>query len=153
MKKIPLWLMSMLFLSGCTAGPRTELKAEEIEFLAQTRCLSKLNIWPREILISMGEKRVKDYQSESEALKYVMSHGLSAEQNQKVLQNSLMRDCQNTVLTHLAVDFPPDRAATFTTILMAEGWFVKNPGIGRNGRLVTNLYDLCLGKYKKVCSP
>ena len=137
--------------SAFAAPKPPEIPGYDATFIAMQRCLSRLNIWPREVLVIMAEMRIKSNPAAHRGLKDAVSNGMTSAQNAMIEKDPMLKDCKNTVVTHLATAFPSESASMFMFALHKEGWFDEKTEVGKTGRLPTNLYILCKTKYKHLC--
>lgn len=146
-------LLSILILSASCARKEVAFAPYEIQYMATVRCLSKLNVWPRDVIEAMTQMKIEASSSDEWlGMKDIMKNGpgISKSVKEQVEGHPFMEDCVNTTLTHFATDFPTERAAGFIMALKLESnWF--EDGEFEPEPLKTNFYELCRGELKDIC--
>ena len=142
-------------LVGCAMAPsgRSQTKDKyQIESLAEFRCLVETGLFDRAMTEEMAAYKLENAPDQAwkdhwAGVIDAQKNGLSEEDYKSLTLSEKLKDCRNTVVTWLAVEFPSDRASRFTSVLMAEGFFDNPPK-----KLTQTLFALCSGKYKPTCS-
>ena len=141
-------------LAGCTtrSNQSQSLDKYQIQSLAESRCLVETGLFDRSGIFTLAKMKLENarddaWKSHWSGVLDAQRNGLSAEDYKSLTLSSAMKDCHNTAITWLAVEFPSMQAARFTAVLMAEGFFDDPPQ-----KLNQTLFELCQGQYKSVCT-
>ena len=141
-------------LVGCTTrfNQPQSLDKHQIQSLAESRCLVETGLFDRAgagklAKIKLENARDDAWKSHWSGVLDAQRNGLSAEDYKSLTLSSAMKDCHNTAITWLAIEFPSKQAARFMAVLMAEGFLDDPPK-----KLNQTLFELCQVQYKSVCT-
>ncbi len=145
-------LLPAMALGGCASSTQAQsLDKYQIEELANLRCLVQTGVFGRKGVETMAQVRLENAPDEVwkkhwTGIVRAQKSGVSELDYKRLAASGPMKDCYGATITYLAANFPSEKAAKFTVVLNAEGFFDKPPR-----KLPETLFELCQGKYRGMC--
>lgn len=119
--------------AGCSISSRpVELNDGQINYIATNRCLYMEGVLSREQLQNRAQRDAKSNDPEGwmEPIVETLSGGLTKEQDERVLGAIEEIDCQNRILSWIAVELPEEEGITLAVQLMHK-WQEEEKGKSR----------------------
>lgn len=142
-------------LVGCGSPLRSKpVDDTVIDHLATCRCMVLTNFGDREFTYQYTKEKIKHFRrlgykksvdQLTQAL-YLQTNGGPKSIYDRVVNNWQSKDCKEAVISNLAVEFSSEKAAKYTMVMMADGFFDE----GRE-KLSKPIYRLCSEDYKGMC--
>lgn len=155
MKRVVATAVIAVALVGCGPSLRSKPVDETvIDHLAMSRCMVMTNFGNERFVQLMTEQQLKAHHKAghkksveqlTHAL-YLMKNGGPKSVFERVMKNWQSKDCKNSLITSVMMNFPEPKGAQFTTVMMADGFFDE----GRE-KLSKPIYQLCAEDYKGMC--
>tara|TARA_B100000674_G_scaffold328590_1_gene274317 strand:- start:221 stop:706 length:486 start_codon:yes stop_codon:yes gene_type:complete len=150
--------ISSLLLAPITIQAKPELDDTVISHLAMMRCWVKTGFAVRGFTHAYTEMEIQKYKKLGAKYRHnvqQMEQALNAQRNgtskkdyERILDNWQSKDCNNALVSSIAVYFPENTSTNFIMILMAEGFFDDD-----FKKLSAPIYELCdKPEYQGWCS-
>ena len=128
-----------------------------IDYLAAARCMVLTGFADRQMTLTMTKMKIRkfnklgaDFKESVEQMEAALDaqlNGVSQDDYQRILNSWHSGDCNGSVISSIAVDYPTENAASITIVLMMEGFFEDN-----FEKLRKPIYKLCSEPdYVNIC--
>ena len=154
MKRVATAAVIAVALAGCGSSLRSKpVDDTVIDHLAMTRCMVMTNFGGRSFVQFMTEQQLKAYQKAGDEKSadqlthalYLMKNGGPKNVYERVMENWQSKDCKNSLITSVMINFPA-KGAQFTTVMMADGFFDDD-----REKLSKPIFKLCAEDHKGMC--